>query len=154
MKLQRDGLGVDAPPGWDARIYTRVPDDEVATTHPILHAANFALPGERGDFGSGAVDVMDRDNVFVTLMEFHPDAAKTALFAREGVPTLRPGMFSPRKLQRTIEGQAGCQFFFNHKGRAFCLYVVLGDYGNRLKLTAVANKLVARLNIEPLSGGS
>jgi hypothetical protein len=154
VKLQRDGLGVDAPPGWDARIYTRVPDDEVATTHPILHAANFALPGERGDFGSGAVDVMDRDNVFVTLMEFHPDAAKTALFKREGVPTLRPEMFSPRKLQRTIEGQAGCQFFFNHKGRAFCLYVVLGDYGNRVKLTAVANKLVARLDIEPLSGGS
>jgi hypothetical protein len=154
VKLQRDGLGVDAPPGWDARIYTRVPEDEVATTHPILHAANFALPGDRGDFGSGAVDVMDRDQVFVSLMEFHPDAAKTALFEPEGIPTLRPEMFSPNKLQRTIEGQAGCQFFFNHKGRAFCLYVVLGDYGNRIKLTAVANELVAGLDIEPLSGGS
>lgn len=150
MRVQKDGLGVDAPRGWDARIYKRVPEDDIATTHPILHAANFALPADRGDYGSGAVDVMGSDNVFVSLMEFHPDAAKTELFAREGLPTLTPDMFSPRKLQRTIEGQAGCQFFFNHKGRAFCLFVVLGDYGNRIKLTKVAAELVNRLELDPV----
>lgn len=154
MKLQKDGLGVDAPPGWDSRIYTRVPEDDVATTHPILHAGNFALPGDRGDFGSGAVDVMGPEHVFVTLMEFHPDAARTELFKREGVPTLTPESFSPRKLQRTIEGQAGCQWFFHVGERAFCLFVVLGDYGNRVKLTKVARELVARLDIAPTAGRS
>jgi hypothetical protein len=148
MRVFKDGVGIDAPPGWDARIFTRAPEDEVATTHPILHAASFALPGDRGDFGSGAVDVMGTEDVFVSLMEFHPDAAKTKLFQREGLPTLTPASFSPRKLQRTIDGQAGCQFFFHHKGRAFCLYVVLGDYGNRVKLTAVANELISRLDLE------
>jgi hypothetical protein len=154
VKLQKDGIGVDAPAGWDARIYKREPEDAVATTHPILHAANFALPTDRGDFGSGAVDVMGSQHVFVSLMEFHPDAAKTELFEPEGLPTLRPEMFSPRKLQRTIEGQAGCQFFFNQGGRAFCLFVVLGDYGNRIKLTKVANELVARLDLGSADGPS
>jgi hypothetical protein len=150
VKVTKDGIGVDAPRGWDARIYKRAPEaDGVATSHPILHAGNFALPADRGDYGSGAVDVMGSEHVFVSLLEFHPDASKTELFSTQGLPKLTPGSFSPYKLQRTIEGQAGCQFFFNLEGRAFCLFVVLGDYGNRVALTKVANQLIAQLEITP-----
>ncbi|HZG95360.1 MAG TPA: hypothetical protein VEZ46_11680 [Mycobacteriales bacterium] len=150
MKVNKDGIGVDAPRGWDARIYKRVPEaDGVASSHAILHAGNFALPADRGDYGSGAVDVMGSEHVFVSLVEFHPDAAQRELFSTRGLPKLTPGSFSPNKLQRTIEGQAGCQFFFNLEGRAFCLFVVLGDYGNRVALTKVANELIGQLEISP-----
>ena len=37
----------------------------------VLHAASFALPAERGDYGSGAVEVMGGSDVLVCLLE-HP----------------------------------------------------------------------------------
>ena len=52
MKLASHGLTVDVPQGWDARIYRR-PQAE-----PNLHAANFPLPTDDGDFGSGALSTM------------------------------------------------------------------------------------------------
>ena len=150
MRLARYGVAIDVPSGWDVRVYRRTPQDAVATTHAIVHAANFPLPSSRGDYGSGAVELMTRDDVFVSLIEFHPDAALTAVFARSGVPRLDPAKFSPRKLQRTIRGQAGCQLFFRHEGRAFCLFVVLGDYSNRVRLVRLANELVAALRFESI----
>jgi hypothetical protein len=148
VRLARHGFLVDVPRGWDVRVYRRTPSDGVATTHGIVHAANFALPESRGDYGSGAVELMTRDHVFISLVEFHPSSAGTALFERRGVPTLDPAKFSPRKLQRTITGQAGCQSFFNHRGRAFCLFVVVGDYSNRVRLVQRANELVAALDFD------
>jgi hypothetical protein len=153
VRLARHGIEVDVPRGWDVRVYRRAPQDGVATTHASVHAANFALPASRGDYGSGAVEIMTREDVFLSLIEFHPDAARTALFKRSGVPHLQPAKFSPRKLQRTIPGQAGCQFFFNHQGRAFCLFVVLGDYSNRVRLVQRANELVAALDFDPPGAG-
>lgn len=35
---------------------------------PVLHLANFALPEGRGDYGSGAVEVMRGGNVFIALV--------------------------------------------------------------------------------------
>lgn len=148
MKLSRHGVALNVPRGWDVRLYRRAPEDGVATTHAIVHAANFALPAARGDYGSGAVELMTRDNVFLSLIEFHPDAARTPLFKRRGVPVLTPEKFSPRKLQRTIAGQAGCQHFFNYNGRAFCLFVVLGDYNNRVRLVQRANELIAQIQFD------
>ncbi len=151
MRVQRHGVGVDVPRGWDVRVYRRnALADGVSTTHSVLHAANFALPAQRGDYGSGAVDHMGSGHVFVSLVEFHPDAAKTALFKKRGIPKLTPASFSPRKLQRTLPGQGGSQFFFNHNARAFCLFVVLGSYGNRIRLVRKANELIAALHIDDL----
>lgn len=152
MRLARHGVAIDVPRGWDVRVYRRQPQDDVATTHAIVHAGNFALPANRGDYGSGAVELMNRNNVFISLIEFHPDAARTPLFKRSGVPVLKVATFSPRKLQRTIRGQAGTQHFFNHNGRAFCLFVVLGDYGNRVRLVRQANELVAALRFDEVHG--
>jgi hypothetical protein len=146
MVVRAHGIAVAPPPAWDARIYRRVPD-EGERTFPVLHAANFPLPQHRGDYGSGAVERMGSRDVLVVLFEHEPEATATPLFARQGIPTLHPDDFSPRALQRTLRGQSGCQYFFSHRGRAFCLYVVLGAHSRRRRLVAEANRLVAGLGI-------
>lgn len=163
MRFDSAGIAVDLPPGWEASVFRReevgpraaaLADDvrartaPGATTHPVLHAASFPMPAQRGDYGSGAVDVMGARDVFVTLLEFHPDAARTALFARPGVPPpLRPHDFSPNGLQRALPGQSGCQRFFSVAGRAFCLYVVLGSHARREMLAPVVNGFLATLSV-------
>lgn len=143
-RISSHGLALDVPAGWDARIYRRAAEAG-ATTHPVLHAANFPLPSERGDFGSGAVELMGPTHVLVVLIEFHPAAASTATFASQGVPRLDPAAFDPAGLQRILPGQSGFQRFFSVKGRAFCLYVVLGSHARRALLIPEAERLLAGL---------
>lgn len=159
MRVQAHGLDADLPAGWEARIFRRdarqarasgrtdAPDPN---TNPILHAANFALPEDRGDFGSGAVDRMRSSHVFVSLVEFDAEAAGTPLFAASRPPwPVDPNAFSPSRLQRHIPGQGGCQFFFSDGGRAFCLYVVLGSHLDRRSLVAQrVNPALERVRIE------
>jgi hypothetical protein len=156
-QLRSAGINVEVPSGWDARIFKR-PELQAAsvhaqgepTTHAILHAANFALPSERGDFGSGAVELMRRGDVLVTLVEYHPNSAGSALFANEGLPRpLRPEEFDPSTLQRRMPGQAGVQRFFSSGGRAYALYVVLGSYGDRRRLVELVNDVLATVDLEP-----
>jgi hypothetical protein len=145
------GLSVSLPTGWEAVIYCR-PPSVAGTTHPILHAATFGLPVERGDFGGGAVELMGPSDAMVVLLEYHPDSAGTALFARPGLPQpLSPDAFSPGCLQRGVPGQAGVQLFFNQNGRAFCLYAVLGSYATRYLIVPSLNTVLAGIQI---SGGS
>lgn len=154
MRLASRGIAVDVPAGWDARIYRR--REEVAdesTTHAVLHAANFALPEGRGDFGSGAVELMGAQHVLVVLLEHDPAAAGTALFANEGRPTeLSADLFGPHRLQRTIAEQAGTQVFFHEGGRAFCLYVVLGSSRHRLQLIPRVHEVLRHIEIAPGAG--
>jgi hypothetical protein len=153
VRLQRQGLATDLPRGWDGRIYQRAGDQAGGTTQQILHAGNFALPVERGDYGSGAVEVMRGGDVFVALLEFDREAAGTPLFAREGFPSqVSASSFSPNRLQRALPGQGGCQFFFTSQGRAYCLYVVLGSYANRERLVAQVNRLLASITVSPREG--
>jgi len=147
--MQALGLAVTLPPGWDGRIYQR-PADPGATTHPILHAATIPLPPVRGDFGGGAVDLLGADDVFLSLLEYHPDSVSQALYrATGGVPGLTPDQFNPFALQRVVPGQAGCQQFFGCGGRAFCLYVVIGGFANRVALTPQANAVLSSVHVEP-----
>jgi hypothetical protein len=140
------GLSLDAPSGWDVRIYKRVPDEAPETTHPVMHAGNFALPEDRGDYGSGAVEIMGPGHVFVALLEFHPESAATTVFATRGLALpLAPREFDPQRMQRTIAGQSGLQRFFQVDGRAFCLYVVIGNHLQRVALAAVATDAVRSL---------
>ena len=136
------GLTVTAPPAWDVRIYRR-PAQAEAPTFPVIHAATFALPARRGDFGSGAVELMRPSDVLVVLFEYDAASAATALFARSGMPRARAEDFSPRALQRTLRGQSGVQYFFHEAARAFCLYIVLGSHARRRSLVRTANQLVA-----------
>ncbi len=160
-RLSGLAVGVDLPTGWDGRIYRRQATEaqagevqaaeanEVAsTTYAVLHAASFPLPTDRGDYGSGAVDVMQREDVLVTLVEHGPEGADSALFATAGPPReLSVRDFSPDALQRSLPGQAGAQVFFTADGRAFCLYVVLGSYDHRDRLVPLVNALLRSLRL-------
>jgi hypothetical protein len=144
-RLTGYGLAVDLPPGWEGRARRRTPEPG-ATTRPILHAASFPLPLERGDYGGGAVELMTDDDVFVTLFEHDPAAADSPLFARKGPPrTLPVDDFNPMALQRVLPGQSGLQMFFTERARAFCLYVVLGSHARRGVLAPRAEAVVRTL---------
>lgn len=149
--VSRYGIAITPPSGWEAVIFQRLAGLG-ETTHPVLHAANFALPAERGDYGSGAVEAMLLGDVFFSLLEFHPASARQALFASHTRPTqLSAGDLDPRSLQRTLPGQAGVQRFFSANGRAFCLYVVVAGPVTRPGLLTGPNRLLQSLQIA--SGG-
>lgn len=172
MRLSAHGITTELPAGWEGRITRRRRPSATSPTgasstgpavaaragaigspdeipEPVVHLANFALPEDRGDFGSGAVDVMRSGHVFVSLFEFGPESVGQALFASQGIPTLRPRMFASSALQKTITGQAGCQRFFTHNGRAFCLYVVLGKQADAAALVPKTNGVLRATTIEP-----
>ena len=145
---------------WEGEIFNRAPDatdgrslavaeEEVARN--VIHLANFALPAERGDFGSGAVELMSTGALLVILFEHGPESVDTPLFARKGVPQLTADEFHPQQMQRTLMGQSGRQIFFNEAGRAFCLYVVLGSHRQREVLVPLVNEVLRTLEIEPAS---
>jgi hypothetical protein len=152
-RVAAHGLALDAPTGWDVRIYKRAPDAAPMTTHPVMHGGNFALPEDRGDYGSGAVEIMGPGHVFFALLEFHPDSAATPVFATRGLALpLLPTEFDPQRMQRNIPGQSGLQRFFEVDGRPFCLYVVLGDHLRRAALAAVATDAVRSLLVTNARG--
>jgi hypothetical protein len=141
-----------APPGWDVRIGRR-PADAAETTHAVLHAATFALPPDRADYGDGAVELMGPADVFVALVEFAPSALGTALFAQRGWPPSLAGRdFSRTSLQHSVAGQAGVQRWFTEGGRPWCLYVVIGSWAERKALAVRANELLRGLDVGPERG--
>lgn len=155
-ELSAHGIRLVVPEGWDGEIYRREPDGGAAaprsagaaeTTGAIMHAANFSLPPARGDFGSGAVELMRHQHVLVVLMEYDRASSDTALFRRPLRLPLHPDDFDPNKLQRVLPNQGGTQVFFTHAGRAFCLYVVLGSYRLRASLLPQVNTMLASLGI-------
>lgn len=153
MRISAHGLAIDVPGGWDARIRlapggANTSDSSSFTAHPVLHAADFALPEKRGDFGSGVVDVMRSTNAFIALVEYGSDSTNTALFAHAGPPRhISPHAFSVQQLHRTIRGQAGVQQFFSAQGRAFCLYVVIGSMAKRNSVVSKVNGTLAGIEI-------
>ena len=136
MRLTANGVGVAVRNGWDVE-FSELPG---ASPRSLVHLANFALPVERGDYGSGAVEIMGSAGIFIVLMEFDTAAASTALFSGGVMPTsLTVADFSAQTLQRRLPNQLGTQRFFVAHGRAFVLYVVLGS-------TLAASLLVSELN--------
>lgn len=164
-ELRGQDVACTLPAGWDGRITVRndgAPeafrsgDFELFTAQPqpVVHLANFGLPEERGDFGSGAVELMGMRDVFIVLFEYEPEAASTPLFKRTGIPrNLTTNAFDATMLRRGIAGQAGYQTFFHEAGRAFCLYVVLGSGKRRAPLVALVNSVLATVRIEPRTAG-
>ncbi len=163
-ELTLDGVSVAVPRGWEAELgYFTQPHPEsddmadgrsFSTLHGggkrvLLHLANFALPTVRGDYGSGAVEMMDGGSVFIALLEWDRASVDDKLFARVGLPTeLRTDDFNPNGLQRRLPGQAGAQRFFQSGGRAFGLYVVLGSYRRRDVLVPEVNRLLRTIRID------
>ncbi len=160
-ELQAHGIGVGLPGGWDGRITVRPDNDRVPTitaagtarvrlrAFPVAHFASFGLPESRGDFGSGAVELMGEDDIFVMLFEHEPEAAATALFRSRGLPRqLSIREFDPANLRRGIAGQSAYQAFFQEQGRPFCLYAVLGSHARRARLVPRVNALLATIRLD------
>ena len=160
--LRAFGIAVTPPSGWDGELYLRgepallaaASADPAGVAPPagtpvtaILHTASFPLPVGRGDYGGGAVELMNPTDVFVSLLEHDPAEANAPLFAAPPPWPLGVDDFSPRSLQRRIGGHGGCQRFFRVGRRAFCLYVVLGSYANRAALLPSVNAMLASLQL-------
>ena len=123
-------------------------------SHIILHLANFALPAERGDFGSAAVEIMRSEHLLIVVFDYGSEAAGTVLFGHDGIPLpLDPESFNPNMMQRPLKGQSGLQRFFTAGGRGYCVYVALGSHRNRYELVELANQVLATLQLEPLAAG-
>lgn len=150
-ELSGHGLRVGLPPRWEGRLYRRGGDDpaQAGVTNPVLHLGNFALPASRGDFGTGAVERMAAQHVFVALLEYGPDELGSALFAARGLPRLTVADFAANQLQRTLAGQLGCQRFFTYHARAFCLYVVLGSRRHARSLVQQVHEVLSGLDVHP-----
>ena len=147
MRLEHAGVVVDLPPGWEARARTQPPSEPGARGNLLLHAATVPLPAQRGDFGSGVVELLGPDDVFVSLFEYDARDAGKALFGATGLPVPRPSDFSPAVLQRTQLGHSGAQFFFGVEGRPFCLHAVLGSHSRRAPGAAKVAALLARTSV-------
>ena len=154
-RLAAHGVSVDVPAGWEAELSTQ-PDPAMLDSGlessdaalVVVHAANFSLPTERGDYGSGAVEIMDRNGIFAALVEFDGTSATSKLFAHDGFPTrLDPADFEPDQLHLWIPGQAGLQQFFHVGSRAFCLYAVIGSYSMRGLLVPELNRLLSVMSV-------
>jgi hypothetical protein len=165
-QLSAHGISVEAPAGWEGRIFRRRQHGEVASasavgaaappgeqSFPVVHVATIPLPSDVADYAGGAVTDLGPSDSIVVIKEFAPENATQALFAASGIPrSLDPDAFRPDGLQRLVPGQAGLQRFGHENGRAFCVYVVLGGYGNRHRIVPRVNAVLASLKIDPVSG--
>lgn len=121
--LEAHGMRVRLPRGWSGRLFKR------AAGGATLHAGNFQLPLDDGEFGDRSTSLMPAGACFLALTEYLPGAGLEpgkGLFASRRIPTvLDPTSFSLRGLAHPRPGQAGTQHFFTSAGRPFCLYVVV-----------------------------
>jgi len=146
-RLAAHGVGLEIPRGWEGRIVRRATVHATERSRAVVHLASFPMPEERGDFGVGVTDLMRSGDVFVTLFEYGPESLGTPLFAAEGTPTLTADMFSPRRLQRTLRGQLGCQLFFTASRRPFCLYVVIAGRVHVRPMIAHVNAMLRAMEL-------
>lgn len=146
--MRVDGLTLRSPAGWETRARRLPPVKVGARGSVMLHAMTRPIPADRGDFGSGAVDVLGSDDIFVSLVEMDAVEAGSPLYADRGMPTVSPGEFSRDGTQRPLPGQSGGQWFFTVAGRPFCLFVVLGSHARRAAGAARVNALLAQLTVE------
>jgi hypothetical protein len=149
--LEAHGLRVELPRGWSGRVFKR------PAGGATLHAGDFQLPLDDGEFGDGSTAAMPLGASFLALTEYRPGSGLEpgrGLFASRRVPTtLDPTAFSPRGLAHPRPGQAGAQHFFTAGGRPFCLYVVVsGSRAERRRQLAVLHHVLRSLRVQPATG--
>lgn len=152
MKVEAPGIRVELPTGWEADIDGGASETIAGTESvrtPRAHLANFPLPVERGDFGSGAVEQMIDGDALVCLLEESSEAVGSRLHELVGIPRLRAADFSPNAMQRPLAGQSGTQKFFHTEGRAFVLYVVMGSHTSRRTVVEDVNRVLDGITILP-----
>jgi hypothetical protein len=121
--LEAHRLRIELPRGWSGRVFSR--SQHLAT----LHAGDFQLPLDDGEFGGVATSQMPDVAVFVALTEYLPGSGLkpgAGLFAPRGVELpLDPTEFAGNRLAQQRPGHVGMQRFFTESGRPFCLYAVI-----------------------------
>ena len=144
--LQAHGIAARLPGRFEGQIFRRQSTGTVAM--PVAQFATFPLPAQIGDFGGGAVELMDPTDIFVVLFEYGPESLGRALFARRGMPRqLGSSDFQPFTLRRGLLGQSGTQWFFTEAGRPFTLYAVLGSHVGRARLLPELNLLLLGITV-------
>jgi hypothetical protein len=123
MILEAHGMRIELPRGWSGRLFRRSP--HTAT----LHAGDFQLPLQDGEFGDRSTSRMPAVGSFLALTEYRAGSGLepgVGLFSptRIRLP-LEPSAFGASRLAHPKPGQVGMQHFFTSAGRPFCLYVVL-----------------------------
>jgi len=146
--LEAHGLRVELPRGWSGRIFRR------PAGGASLHAGNFQLPLQDGEFGDRSTARMPAGGCFVAVAEYVAGAGLEpgkGLFASRRIPhTLDPTAFSSRGLAHPRPGQAGMQHFFTATGRPFCLYVVVsGPRVERRRQLAAISGVLRSLRFSP-----
>ncbi len=159
MRIDGHGFRVDLPAPWEGAV--RIGDVSPALRQralrnglqvqvpPVLHLSTTRLPAVRGDFGSGAVDLLKADDLFVAVVEYGADSVGTALFDTGPLPrSVDHRHFRTNGLQRAIAGQSGFQHFCTENGRAMCLYVVLGAHHSARTLVRGVNNILQRVEVD------
>ena len=146
--LEAHGLQVELPRGWSGRVFKR------PAGGATLHAGDFQLPLDDGEFGDRSTALMPAGATFLALTEYRPGAGLApgeGLFASQRIPhTLDPTAFSSRGLAHPRPGQAGLQHFFTVAARPFCLYVVVsGPRSGRRRQLAVLGHMLRSLRVQP-----
>ena len=144
---RRPGAEPAEPPASLARGSRVLDPRAVDVTRGVLHACTRAMPADRGDFGSGVVDLLAPDDIFVALVDYGAEVADVGLFENQGMPRLAPSQFGPNRLQRPLPGMSASQHFFSSGGRAFCLFTVLGSHARRMASVPRAAQLVSSIQI-------
>ncbi len=155
------GIGIDVPPGWEARLSIQQDPSGIDPHLPgspdpliVLHMANFWLPEDCGDYGVEVAEVMGPGDVFVSLVEFGASSVGSRLFAHRGIPSpLDPADFGSSRIPRLWGSLAGVQRFFSTADRAFCLHAVVGSRRGREVLSHDVNMILSGLDISRRSPG-
>jgi len=145
-ELAAHGLRIELPHGWSGRMFKR------PAGGATLHAGDFELPLDDGEFGDQSTAAMPAGSTFLALTEYRPGAGLEpgkGLFARRRIPTtLDPTSFSARGMAHPRPGQIGRQEFFTAAGRPFCLYVVIsGGRAERRRQLAALGVVLRSLQI-------
>jgi hypothetical protein len=148
--LEAHGLRVQLPRGWSGRVFRR------PAGGATLHAGDFQLPLDDGEFGDRSTAVMPARATFLALTEYLPGAGLEAgrgLFAGRRIPAmLDPTRLSPTGLAHPRRGQAGLQHFFTAGGRPLCLYVVVsGPRSERRRQLAALAAVLRSLRVHPVA---
>lgn len=146
--LSAHALEIELPRGWSGRMFSRSPG---AAT---LHAANYAIAVDDGQFGDRSTARMAPGAIFIALTEYLPGGElqpDRGLYSRRGLDLpLDPARFSARALAHPRPGQVGAQQFCTLAGRPFCLYVVAaGDRRQRRQVLTHADHVLRTLRVRP-----
>ena len=147
MILHAHGMRVELPRGWSGRVFRAT--DGLAT----LHAGDFQLPLDDGEFGDVSTAAMPGVATFLALTEYEPGNGLTpgvGLFGRKRIPLpLDPTDFGTTRLQHPRPGQAGTQHFFTASGRPFCMYAVIAGPRHRRRGQLLAlDRILRSLRID------